>query len=66
MSILKVERFEGTINMKRLFWMGSSREALKEFPDEVQNEMGMAYTLRKWAKDTIMQKLSAEWEALKL
>lgn len=26
--------------MKRLFWMGSSREDLKEFPDEVQNEMG--------------------------
>ncbi len=26
--------------MKRLFWIGSSREDLKEFPDEVQDEMG--------------------------
>ncbi|WP_249274154.1 type II toxin-antitoxin system RelE/ParE family toxin [Parachlamydia sp. AcF125] len=26
--------------MKRLFWIGSSREDLKEFPDEVRNEMG--------------------------
>jgi phage-related protein len=26
--------------MKRLFWIGSSREDLKQFPDEVQDEMG--------------------------
>ncbi len=26
--------------MKRLFWIGSSREDLKGFPDEVQDEMG--------------------------
>ena len=26
--------------MKRLFWIGSSREDLKKFPDEVQDEMG--------------------------
>ena len=26
--------------MKRLFWIGSSKEDLKEFPDEVQDEMG--------------------------
>lgn len=26
--------------MKRLFWIGSSREDLREFPDEVQDEMG--------------------------
>ena len=26
--------------MKRLFWIGSSRDDLKEFPDEVQDEMG--------------------------
>ena len=26
--------------MKRLFWIGSSRENLKQFPDEVQDEMG--------------------------
>lgn len=26
--------------MKRLFWIGRSREDLKEFPDEVQDEMG--------------------------
>lgn len=26
--------------MKRLFWIGSSRADLKEFPDEVQDEMG--------------------------
>lgn len=26
--------------MKRLFWLGSSREDLKQFPDEVQDEMG--------------------------
>ena len=26
--------------MKRLFWIGSSLEDLKEFPEEVQDEMG--------------------------
>ena len=26
--------------MKRLFWIGRSREDLKEFPEEVQGEMG--------------------------
>lgn len=26
--------------MKRLFWIGSSREDIKQFPDEVQDEMG--------------------------
>jgi phage-related protein len=26
--------------MKRLFWIGSSREDLKQFPNEVQDEMG--------------------------
>jgi phage-related protein len=26
--------------MKRLFWIGSTREDLKQFPDEVQDEMG--------------------------
>ena len=26
--------------MKRLFWIGSSRDDLKQFPDEVQDEMG--------------------------
>ena len=26
--------------MKRLFWIGSSREDLKQFPDEVQDEIG--------------------------
>lgn len=26
--------------MKRLFWIGSSREDLKQFPDKVQDEMG--------------------------
>lgn len=26
--------------MKRLFWIGSSREDLKQFPGEVQDEMG--------------------------
>lgn len=26
--------------MKRLFWIGSSREELKQFPDDVQDEMG--------------------------
>lgn len=26
--------------MKRLFWVGSSRNDLKEFPEEVQDEMG--------------------------
>ena len=26
--------------MKRLFWIGSSREDLNQFPDEVQGEMG--------------------------
>lgn len=26
--------------MKRLFWIGSSRECLKEFPREVQDEIG--------------------------
>lgn len=26
--------------MKRLFWIGRSREDLKEFPNEVQDEMG--------------------------
>lgn len=26
--------------MKRLFWIGSSRDDLKQFPNEVQNEMG--------------------------
>lgn len=26
--------------MKRLFWIGSSREDLREFLGEIQNEMG--------------------------
>jgi len=26
--------------MKRLFWIGSSREDLKQFPDDVQDKMG--------------------------
>lgn len=26
--------------MKRIFWIGSSKEDLKEFPDEVQDEVG--------------------------
>ncbi len=26
--------------MKQLFWIGSSRKDLKQFPDEVQDEMG--------------------------
>lgn len=26
--------------MKRLFWIGSSRDDLKQFPDEVQDEVG--------------------------
>lgn len=26
--------------MKRLFWIGHSKEDLKEFPDEVKDEMG--------------------------
>jgi phage-related protein len=28
------------MQMKRLLWIGSSKEDLKEFPDEVQDEMG--------------------------
>jgi phage-related protein len=28
--------------MKRLIWIGSSRQDLKEFPDEIQDEMGHA------------------------
>jgi phage-related protein len=31
--------------MKRLIWIGSSREDLKEFPDEIQDEMGHALYL---------------------
>lgn len=31
--------------MKRLFWIGSSKEDLKKFPDEVQDEMGHALYL---------------------
>jgi phage-related protein len=31
--------------MKRLIWIGSSRQDLKEFPDEIQDEMGHALYL---------------------
>lgn len=31
--------------MKRLFWMGSNREALKKFPDEIQDERGQGLYL---------------------
>ena len=31
--------------MKRLIWIGSSRSDLKEFPDEIQDEMGHALYL---------------------
>lgn len=31
--------------MKQLIWIGSSRQDLKEFPDEIQDEMGHALYL---------------------
>jgi hypothetical protein len=52
--------------MKRLIWIGSSREDLKEFHDEIQDEMGHApYTSLKWVIDIITQKRLVDWEALK-
>lgn len=49
-------------HMKRLFWLGPSREDLKQFPNEVKMKWDMAYILRKCATGITMQKLLAEWE----
>jgi hypothetical protein len=44
MSIIKVETQE--LLMKVLKWIGSSREDLMEFPDEVIDEMGHGLSIR--------------------
>lgn len=45
----------GKAYMKRLFWIGSSREDFKGFPDEVQDEMGHGRYLAQMATDINMQ-----------
>ena len=47
--------------MKRLFWIGSSHEDLKQFPDEVQDEMGHGLYLAQMGGIT-MRKPLAVWE----
>ncbi len=46
--------------MKRLFWIRSSREDLKQFPDEVQDEMGHGLYLAQWVTGITMRKLLAD------
>lgn len=45
--------------MKRLFWIGSSCQDLKQFPDEVQDEMGHGlYLAQKGDRHNLAKTLS--------
>ena len=36
--------------MKKIFWIGTSKEDLKEFPEEIQDEMGHALLVAQLGK----------------
>jgi phage-related protein len=43
--------------MKKIFWIGTSKNDLKEFPDEVQDEMGHALLLAQLGKRAVNAKV---------